>query len=60
MQAWATGILSRLCLLKSFSRQLDKNVLVLHWVGCEYPPFSGPEGVNTGPIQSESLKWEMS
>lgn len=53
MQAWATGKPSRLCLLKSFFRQLDKNALVLHWVGCEYPPFSGPEGVNTGPIQSE-------
>lgn len=57
MQAWATGVLSGLCLLKSFSRQLDKNVLVLHLVVCECPPFSGLLGVNSVSIQSESLKW---
>lgn len=56
MQAWATGVLSGLCLLKSFSRQLDKNVLVLHLVECECPPLSGSVGVNTVLIQSESLK----
>lgn len=56
MQAWTTGVLSGLCLLKSFSRQLDKNVLVLHLLECECPPFSGPVGVNTVPIQAESLK----